>query len=373
MKKLKVFLNYPWKFPDSPYYKYLLESPPKNVEYIANKSQFDVIISKNFGFLTGAKKVFRYLLGIRRYPNVRKDPLDGDVVHCAHCLIKTERPWIVDIENYWNFAPSYFIAHSKKGKRIIKKYLNQDSCKKILAWTEAAKKSVVDALGDKEIEKKIEVVYPAIPFPVYKKKKHNKIVLLFVGRYFYSKGGVQTLEVFDQLTKEFDNVEAIFVSQTPKEFIEKYSNNHKIKFYSLMSKEKLFREIFPESDIFVYPGFSDTFGFAMVEAMAFGLPIVSAKRFAREEIVDDGKTGFLIDVPNLKYKLPKARNIQDGIPLIKGEQFMRDFKMQVRKLIVDEKLRKKMSSASKREVKSGKFSMKERDMKLKRIFENIRF
>ncbi len=31
---MKVYLQYPWKFPDSPYYKYLIDSLPDGIEYL---------------------------------------------------------------------------------------------------------------------------------------------------------------------------------------------------------------------------------------------------------------------------------------------------------------------------------------------------
>jgi len=54
-------------------------------------------------------------------------------------------------------------------------------------------------------------------------------------------------------------------------------------------------EIFPQSDIFVYPGYSDSFGFALIDALASGTPIVSIDGFARKEIVKEGKIGFVIE------------------------------------------------------------------------------
>ncbi len=31
---MKIYLQYPWRFPDSPYYKYLIDNPPEGIEYI---------------------------------------------------------------------------------------------------------------------------------------------------------------------------------------------------------------------------------------------------------------------------------------------------------------------------------------------------
>jgi len=47
-KPIKVYLQYPWKFPDSPYYKYLIESPPKGISFQNIQKQKGVITNKRF-------------------------------------------------------------------------------------------------------------------------------------------------------------------------------------------------------------------------------------------------------------------------------------------------------------------------------------
>jgi glycosyltransferase involved in cell wall biosynthesis len=58
-----------------------------------------------------------------------------------------------------------------------------------------------------------------------------------------------------------------------------------MKLLPLMPQDKLFKEVFPKSDIFVYPGFSDTFGFALTEAISFGVPVVTVDGYSRREII----------------------------------------------------------------------------------------
>src|SRR5262249_15471264 len=53
-------------------------------------------------------------------------------------------------------------------------------------------------------------------------------------------------------------------------------------------------QIFASADVFVLPGDVDTFGYAILEAMAASLPVVVPRLAAIPEIVEDGVTGLLV-------------------------------------------------------------------------------
>ncbi len=54
------------------------------------------------------------------------------------------------------------------------------------------------------------------------------------------------------------------------------------------------REIFERADIFIYPTQKDTFPLVLLEAMQYGLPVVSTFEGAIPDIVDANQTGFLV-------------------------------------------------------------------------------
>ena len=346
-KKIKVYLQYPWKFPDSPYYKYLIDSPPEGIEFQNVSKQKGVIINKRFFLFSNFLKK-----NIRKWtnrlnlaiPNAHLSPKGNyDLIHCCHCLSKNKnKPWVADIEGLFSLMISW--NNSKKAKSKVGRILLRDNCKKILAWTEATKRDLIEKFP--EIKDKIEVVYPAIPFKNINKKKTNEINLIFSGRYFYDKGGLHALEVIDKLTKKYKNVYGIVNSEVPEEILKKYSKNKKIKFYGLIPQKKLF-ELYENSDILVYPGYSDSFGFAYLEAMSFGIPIVTSEGYARKEIVEEEKIGFVVN---------RKEDVLDMIN-------------KTSELIEDEDLREKMSKECIRVIKEGKFSIKERNKQLKRIYE----
>lgn len=360
-KPIRVYLQYPWKFPDSPYYKSLVDNPPEGIEYLNIEKQKGVIINKKkFLFSNKLKRIIRDVFSSLKIsiPNSHLSPRgDYDLIHCAHCLSKNlNESWVADFESKWQI---YVGDKTEKAKKKVRKILQRENCKKILAWTEETKKEIVNNFP--EIKSKIEVVYPAIPIKKIIKKNEGKINLIFSGRYFYWKGGLHALETIDRLTKKYKNVYGIVNSEIPEEIKKNYLSNKKIKFYELIPQEKLFG-LYHESDIMVYPGYSDTFGFGFLEAMSFGIPVITVDGFARKELIEEGKTGFVIE-KNFELNEKTIKEIEEKI-IIKIEE-----KTSI--LIENKKLRDKMSQKCIQEIESGKFSIKERNKKLKRIYEEM--
>ncbi len=357
-KEIKIYLQYPWKFPDSPYYKYLIDYPPEEIKFENISNQKGVIINKKFFWFSNFLK-----RNIRRgldnfnlsLPNSHLSPEgDYDLIHCAHCMSNNKnKPWVMDIESEWQL---YVGKKNKNSKDKVKKILLSRNCKKILPWTKTTAKELIKEFP--EIKNKIEVIYPAVPLKIIKKENNKKIILFFSGRYFYEKGGLYALEVIDKLTKKHLNVYGIFNSQTPEEILKRYEDNKKIKFYSLIPQKELFK-LYKKADFFIYPGFSDTFGFGFLEAMSFGLPIITIEGYARKEIIKD--KGIIIKKPeNFIFK----RDIKEL-----REDLVREILKKTEHLILNEKLKKKMSKNCLEEIKNGKFSIKERNKKLKKIYE----
>lgn len=358
MKNIKVYLQYPWKFPDSPYYKYLVEHPPLGIEYTNSKNQKGVITKKiKFALSTYLKRARHYANKLRiPFPNAHETMRgDYDLIHCAHCLSKNKgTPWVADFESYWQFWLSGRLTIF--GKKLVKRILLQKNCKKIIAWTNLVKNDIIKIFP--EIQDKVELVYPAVPI-LGKKKKHKGINLVFIGRYFYGKGGLHAIEAIDRITKKEEDVFAYFVSDTPQEIFERYKQNKKIRFFDIIPQTKLL-EIYSISDIYIYPGYSDTFGFSILEAMSFGIPVVTVEGDVKDEIIDDGKTGFIISAGNISYR----ENIKDY-----NAEIINEITEKALKLINNKRLRDKMSKNCIKVIKEGRFSIQERNKKLRKIYE----
>jgi len=360
-KNIRVYLQYPWKTSDSQYYKSLVDYPPDKVNYVSDSKSVGMITNKaSFRIRTFLKIGLRNFLRFAKISLVNlketntKEP--HDLIHCAHCLSNNDSLWVADFEGVWQMW--VMGEQGERSYKKIKETLLNKNCKKIIAWTETSKREIISRFP--EVKNKIEIISYAIPSPIFKKEGKKNITLLFISRYFYNKGGFHVLEVFDTLTKKYPNVDAIFISDTPKNIEEKYSKNKKIKILPLMPYKKIVEEIYPQADIFVYPGYSDSFGFTFVEALAFGLPVVTVDGFARKDIIQNGKTGYVLEKPE-NLELERIRETE--------KKLIKDIIDKTSLLIENSKLREKMSLACLKEVKSGKFSLKERNKKLKRIYE----
>ena len=166
------------------------------------------------------------------------------------------------------------------------------------------------------------------------------------------------MEAINFLTKKYKNVYAIFNSEVPKDILQKYSKNKKIEFCPLVPQKKLF-EIYEKSDILIYPGYTDSFGFAYLEAMSFGIPIITVDGWSRKEIVTENETGFVFQRPK-EFSWNKI----EGKEKIIIKQMIEKASL----LIENKNILEKMSKNCLNEISLGKFSIKERNKKLKRIY-----
>ena len=364
-KKIKVYLQYPWKFPDSPYYKYLIDAPPEGIEFLNVRKQKGVITNNRFFVFSNIlkkniRKAAKFLAP--SLPNAHLSPKGNyELIHCAHCLSRNkDKSWVADIE----YASQMWVAGSTpKNKKNARKLLLSKNCKKIISWTKLMEKELLQKFP--EIKDKLEVVYPGVPVLSDKRKKHKGIVLSFVARYFYKKGGLHALEVMDLLTKKYENVSGIIVAEVPEEVKRMFSKNKKIQFKGLMNQRKLIEDVYSITDIFVYPGYSDSFGFAIPEVMGMGIPVVSVNGSSRKEIISDNENGFVIDTSLNQRELVRISSE------LKSEETKRLIAKMVEKtesLILDRKLLLKFSKNAKNEIKNGKFSIARQKREIGRIY-----
>jgi glycosyltransferase involved in cell wall biosynthesis len=358
-----------------PIYESLVKFPPTGIQCISSvtPSDFDSLEIYKSKY-EARKKLIVKLLNILKLPRIFYVIKSCDLIHsCRGILILNRKPWIVDVEHAASFG-----NYVKINKNVLIKLLSSKYCKKILPHCMAAAKSLDNAYDISSFREKIEVLYPAISTHFIKKvnrKENDTIVLLFVGKgeSFYRKGGKELLQAFDILSKKYD-VKLVMKTEPPEEIKKRYGERKDIEFFTkTIPRDELFKKLYFTSDIFVFPTYVDSFGYVLLEAMVASLPLISTDIFAIPEIIGDDKNGFLIRTPisDFDSKFLYQGKYEIGT-YVKNRRFPEVVKQLVEKLsllIEDTSLRKRMGRYGRRLVEKGKFSIRERNKKLKQVYE----
>ena len=163
---------------------------------------------------------------------------------------------------------------------------------------------------------KIDVVYPGFPTPpAVDRSGRSVFTFLFVGTDFERKGGFEVVAAFAELAGRRPEARLTLVCPEPAEanpdlavhswvaparrqrvlaLLAELEREKKVVRRPLLPRSVLFAEAYPAADAFVMPSHAEGFGFTNVEALSFGLPVVSSKVGAIPETVAEGRTGFLV-------------------------------------------------------------------------------
>jgi len=228
-----------------------------------------------------------------------------------------------------------------------------------------------------EDKSKLEVVYPAIHKERIERKKNEIKNIFFVSSpgidKFYRKGGKYVLNAFYRLREKYPQLKLNFLGQVPQNYRRKFDEN--INYLGPIYNEKKIFDFYKEQDLLWFPTLMDIFGYVLLEAMSCEVPIITTDGFARNEIITHGETGFLIKLPaNFKRRVDRFefRNYNEFVEYVKNINFefiVEDLIKYTERLIENTKEYRRIQKKQRREIISGKFSIKERNKKLKRIYE----
>jgi glycosyltransferase involved in cell wall biosynthesis len=123
------------------------------------------------------------------------------------------------------------------------------------------------------------VIYPAIEFPpeaLEPRQAGGVPRILFVGCGFWIKGGSLFLSALSELRARIE-FRADFICDLPPECANyREALRGIVDFYEPnFTRPQLYQRFYRNADIFVMLGMADSYGLALLEASAFGLPIVA--------------------------------------------------------------------------------------------------
>lgn len=187
--------------------------------------------------------------------------------------------------------------------------------------------------------KKIEIVPNGLPDEAYVKndpKQTSRLNILFIGLLEESKGELDLckavkilkergIECCVKIAGEFKSVE---YRERFFKFISDNDLTGNIEYLGVIRGQKK-QDAFRDSDVFCFPSYfhSESFPLVLIEAMSYGLPIVTTRWRGIIDMVKDGYNGYLVEIKSPEQVADKLKLLFDNIDLRKqiGEHSRLEF------------------------------------------------
>ena len=257
----------------------------------------------------------------------------------------------------------------------------QPNFKKLIFWSNAghATLGTYGGIDPAVLQDKVAVVYPAVRRVSddcigY---RNDNLQLLFSGE-FFRKGGVHVVDAFERARRRYPGISLTVCSDERfdfttanqslrTEYLHKLKTLPGVTHRGRINREALMTEVYPKTDIFLVPTYIETFGMALLEAMAFGIPIISTNHFAIPEMIDDGVNGLLIDTKRFECERLFGGYTVPDIPA-EFRHYMTDAVYEhMCRLIESIDLRRSIGQAA-RDVARSKFSFARRNAAILDIY-----
>ncbi|MFP7171622.1 glycosyltransferase family 4 protein [Terribacillus halophilus] len=201
----------------------------------------------------------------------------------------------------------FYVSSSKFLKKCIVKLLKDSDI--VIALGNQWKKRILDI----EPDTNIKVLKNAVDIPMLPKKvKVNTIHVLFLAVLIKRKGIVDLVHAASKLVGNlYDKYNIVFdiggsgaEEMEVKELVNKLGLSENFKFHGWIGNAKK-KELLSKADIFVLPSYNEGLPMSILEAMSYGLPIISTNVGSIDEAVISGENGYLISPGNIE-ELSKA-------------------------------------------------------------------
>ena len=157
--------------------------------------------------------------------------------------------------------------------------------------------------------KRVEIIKNVISAPVVHKQQTGYFTLLFLGLLGKNKGIYDLLECIRDHKVEFQGKLKLYIGgngeiEHVKQLIKEYGIADIVIFEGWVSGDKKI-ELLNKSDAYILPSYKEGLPISILEAMSYGMPIISTPVGGIPEIVSNGENGYLVE-PGNKEDIYKA-------------------------------------------------------------------
>ena len=172
-------------------------------------------------------------------------------------------------------------------------------CQRLIVLSKSWKDFYTKTLGLPP--EKVIVFYNPVKLPqqVPNRTASEQVNLLFLGRIGQRKGAFDLIRAFSLLPPECRNRTRLIMAgdgelEEARHLVKRLNLSSSITLPGWMDTHECDR-LLAEADVFILPSYDEGLPLAMLEAMAWGLPVIVTPVGGIPEIVTSGETGFLIN------------------------------------------------------------------------------
>lgn len=223
-----------------------------------------------------------------------------------------------------HFHPSWSMWGGKRRKKL-RKFYDGLLGKSVIGATDLV---ICHSKNEKELlssfslpDEKIRIVpagvdfkrFETLPSPDRFREVYNinERIILYAGRLASNKGLKHLIDAMPSIISQFNDTTLVMIGEDEgqrkmlEERAKKLNIKDKVVFTGHIIDDELFRSAYSACDVFVLPSEYEAFGLVLLEAMACEKPCVATKVGGVPEVLEEGKTGVLVEYGN-SDKLAKA-------------------------------------------------------------------
>ena len=196
----------------------------------------------------------------------------------------------------WHMHAGRFAVFYQQHRYAVRKVVNKSDV--IIALSEYWKEYFKNEFPTK----RVEIIKNVISAPRVHKQQTGYFTLLFLGLLGKNKGIYDLLECIRDHKVEFQGKLKLYIGgngeiEHVKQLIKEYGIADIVIFEGWVSGDKKI-ELLNKSDAYILPSYKEGLPISILEAMSYGMPIISTPVGGIPEIVSNGENGYLVEPGN---------------------------------------------------------------------------
>jgi len=313
---------------------------------------------------------------------IARRPPPGTALTWAILHIDFRRePWVLDM----SLEQPHLLAGSERmfdrWRWVILRALRSPHCRAIVCELEIGRRALLERLGAPDLADKVAVVHAAPPrrrevAPI--RSTARRILFVNSGNigaadHFYTHGGTLLAPVFRQIRRRHPEATLVVRSRLPAADRRELEDVGNVEIHEEMLSPDALDAQFRAADVFLYPTHV-TPSAALLDAMSYGLPIVTTDVWGNGEFLADGESGFLVHHPSQSAFTTGAIVHFDSTAYRRAirsrdDSLVTGLAEAVARLLGDQALRARIGAAALERVTKGPFSPVERLRALTGVIE----